>query len=110
MRLRCPLAVLARTWAAATAWGLLGAMMGILFRAAAPAIGVGIGYTLVGESLILLVWRDGQSWLPGQILSVFVAGGTPAVDLGLAALLLSFYMAAFCIVGAVVFKRRDVSS
>jgi ABC-type transport system involved in multi-copper enzyme maturation permease subunit len=102
--------ILIRTWIAALAWGLMGAMLGILFRSGAPAIGVGIGYTLVGETLLVLAWRDGQSWLPGQVLSAFVAGGNQAVSMGRAGLVLAAYMVLFALIAGLVFHRRDVSS
>ncbi|MEA3199479.1 MAG: hypothetical protein QOE90_907 [Thermoplasmata archaeon] len=102
--------VLWRTCAATLAHGLLGAALAILLRAAAPAIGVGIGYTLLGEPLILLVWRDGRKWLPEQVFSAFAAGGNAALSFGAASLLATIYAAALLAAQGGVFWRRDVTT
>jgi ABC-2 type transport system permease protein len=100
--------VVARTWVDVGVHGLLGAVLAVLFRAAAPAIGIGVGYTLIGENLILLVWKDGQKWLPGQVLQAFTRGGTSVVSLTDASVLVAAYAALFLVVSGASFWRRDV--
>ena len=101
--------VVARAWIACLVRGLLGAMMAILFRSAAPAIGVGIGYLLVGEGLIFLVWRDATKWLPNFVLGTFTAGGSSTQSLAEVSLLLAAYAAGFLLVAGATFWRRDVT-
>jgi ABC-2 type transport system permease protein len=103
-------AALGRVLVAATIWGLMGTLLGIVFRSAAPAIGVGIGYTLVGESIVTLVWAGGRKILPGQVLSAFTQGGNAEVSLVAAALILTGYALAFAVASGVVFWRRDVAT
>jgi len=102
-------AVVSRTYVVALVDGLLGTALAVLFRAAAPAIGVGIGYTLVGENIFLLVWREGQNWLPGQVMQAFSRGGTPSLTMAAASWLVLGYAALFVLVSGSVFWRRDVA-
>lgn len=99
-----------RTWATGVAYGLLGTLFAVLFRAAAPAVGIGIAYSIVIEPLVTLVWSDAGKWLPGQALSAFGAGGTPLLDVERAGVLLLVYGAIFAITSAGMIVRRDVSS
>jgi ABC-2 type transport system permease protein len=101
---------IARVWYTSTVWGSLGLLLATIFRSAAPAIGIGIGYVLVVENLLLFAWKDGAEWLPGSLLGVFNLGGSEAVSLLVSGLLLTGYGLVFCLVSFVLFARRDVSA
>jgi ABC-type transport system involved in multi-copper enzyme maturation permease subunit len=99
-----------RVWFTATVWGTLGATLAFAFRSAAPAIGVGIGYTFVVENLLALWWTDGDKWLPGQLLRAFNGNETTRVSLLVSGLLLAGYFVVFLATSGILFQRRDVSA
>lgn len=106
-----PLGAAAVRLAATTiGWGVVGATLGTLFRTAAPAIGVGVGYGLLFESFLTAAWSGGARWLPGQLLSALASGGTDTTSALRAASLLAVYLCAAATAGAVVFVRRDILS
>jgi ABC-2 type transport system permease protein len=95
---------------AALGFGLIGNFLGVLFRSAAPAIGTGIGYLLVVESLLGIAWDESGEWLPGSLLQVVGDGGTPEVSLGRAVALSIVYAVAMTTAAAILFQTRDVTS
>ena len=99
-----------RVWASSLVWGLMGSALAVLFRSAAPAIGIGIGYTVVGEPIVTLVWNNGAKWLPGGVLSAFNEGGNQILDFAPAALLVASYAVVFSIVAIWLFVARDVTT
>lgn len=101
---------LGRLIVACIARGVIGFTLGILLRSAAPAVGIGLGYTLIAENLILVAWNDGKNWLPGQVLVAFTQGGTTTLSLGAASGLLALYTLVFLVAAGTVFARRDVGS
>jgi len=99
--------------ATSLAWGLIGGTLAILLRASAAAIGVGVGYLLVGEMIISraivgAVLELESAWFPGEVLNVVAAGGTPTNSYARAALLAVLYVGAIAGAGAALFHRRDV--
>lgn len=109
------IAVVARIGAATVAWGIIGTLLAILFRSAPAAIGLGLGYTLVGESLLAFALPKIGRFMPGQVLGAWVDGGPTlqnpnAIELQWAAVLLVVYVAAFAIIAAVVLRNRDVAT
>lgn len=94
---------------AAAVWGLAGAVLAMATRSASTAITVGIGYLLVGEPLLTLVWDTSSDWLVSGTLTTFTSGGTTAVSYGQSAILLTMYAVAFAIATFVVFQRRDIT-
>lgn len=100
---------LLRLWVASLVRGLIGLTLGLAFRSAAPAIGIGLAYSIVGENLLLLAWSDGRNWLPGQVLVAFAQGGTASLSLAAASGLVAAYAALLCVASGWTFARRDVS-
>jgi len=78
-------------------------------RSASTAITVGIGYLLVGEPLLQLVWDTSSDWLLSGTLTTFTEGGTALVSYGQSAILLAMYAAAFVAALFVMFQRRDIT-
>jgi ABC-2 type transport system permease protein len=94
---------------ASMVWGFAGAGLAIVTRSASTAITVGIGYLLVGEPLVQLVWDTSSDWLVSGTLTTFTNGGTELVSYGQSAMLLALYAAAFVVATLVVFQRRDIT-
>jgi ABC-type transport system involved in multi-copper enzyme maturation permease subunit len=94
---------------ATVVWGFAGAILAMVTRSASTAITVGIGYLLVGEQLLTLVWDTSSDWLVSGTLTTFTGGGTAAVSYGQSAVLLALYAAAFVVATFVVFQRRDIT-
>jgi ABC-2 type transport system permease protein len=91
-------------------WGLLGAVLGIVLRSPAPAVGVGVAYALPLEAILTAAWSQGARWLPGQLLGALATGGTADVTYARAAAPLAVYLAIALAVAATLFARRDVTA
>lgn len=106
-------AVIATAWGqlylALCAWGVLGLVLAVLTRSAGIAIGVGIGYVLVVESLFNLIEDAPKDWLLGSTLTAVASGGTSTVGFETALALAAGYMVAGLVLAGAVFVRRDVT-
>jgi len=107
-------------------WAALGVLLATLLRSTALSIGLGLVYSLVLETIIFNLpipnkaFQDAREYFPGQN-STFLAnsfseqdsGGfappQPPVDAPQATLVLLAYAAAFILLAAFVFRRRDVT-
>jgi len=113
------LLLLGRVALADWAWGLLGLLLAVLLRNGPAAIGIGLAYTILGESLLALAVRDVAKYMPGQALQAFVRWGAPQplANQGLVASLSGpqavavgiLYAIVFAAVAAGVFQSRDVA-
>jgi len=111
-------------WLIATMWTAFGAVLAILLRGVALAVGLGLVWMLAVQNLIsllaapLLPWVDSaQRGLPGPGAGSLAAAlgadtGTPGVQAlvgaGPAAVVVAAYLAGFALVGAAVLRRRDI--
>ncbi len=95
---------------ATLAWAAIGAVLAIVFRSAAAAISVGLGYLLVGETLLSNVWSGGNQWLPRELLVALALGGTPEVAYARALVLIGLYLVMALGVAAALFRQRDVAA
>ncbi|GAA1890380.1 ABC transporter permease [Asanoa iriomotensis] len=111
-------------WLIATMWTMFGAVLGILLRGVALAVGLGLVWMLVVQNLIselaapLLPWVDSaQRGLPGPgagslVSSLGAPAGTPGVESvmsgGVASLVVACYLVGFVALGTVVLRRRDI--
>jgi hypothetical protein len=89
-------------------WGLIGLMLAVLARSAALAIGIGIGYLLVVESLIAIVAPDAKKYLPGGTLTTLASGGTPGLSWGASLGLVVTYGIISIAVSLLTFRTRDI--
>jgi hypothetical protein len=89
-------------------WGLIGLMLAVLTRSAALAIGIGIGYLLVVESLIAIVAPEAKKYLPGGTLTNLVSGGAPGLSWAASLGLVVTYGAVAIAVSLAVFRTRDI--
>lgn len=106
-----------------TLWGAFGVLLATLFRSTALAVGLGLVYVLVLESIVLGLpipndlYQDVREFFPGQnssfLANAFAEGPlapqSPPVDAPQAALVVAGYAAAFVLVSFLVFRRRDVA-
>jgi hypothetical protein len=96
-------------------WGVLGGFLAVAMRTSAGAIGVGVGYLLIGETLlsravVAPVFNAEAAWFPGEVLAALAAGGSGASSYVRAALLALLYVGALAAGAAALFQRRDVVS
>ena len=91
-------------------WGLLGLMLAVLTRSSAIAIGVGIGFLLVVESLIAIVAPGATSYLPGGTLNTLASGGNDQLSWGAALGLAVAYGTAATTISLLTFRARDITS
>lgn len=116
-------------WLILGMWSLFGMTLGILFRSTALAIGLGLVWALVIESLIsgfanlLEVLATIQQWLPGVNAGALAAslgaraqdqaGGVPGVttvaDGPEATALLVAYVAGMALLSTIVLRRQDIA-
>jgi hypothetical protein len=89
-------------------WGLIGLLLAVLTRSAAMAIGIGIGFLLVVESLITIVAANAAKYLPGGTLTTLVEGGTDGFSWGAAAAVVVLYGLIASAVSLLVFRARDI--
>ena len=94
---------------ATLAWAAYGAVLAIMLRSAAAAISLGLGYLLVGETLLSSVWSGGNQWLPRVLMVALGLGGTPEVAYGRALVLTGIYVVVAIGVAAILFRQRDVT-
>jgi hypothetical protein len=89
-------------------WGLIGLMLAVVTRSSAMAIGIGIGFLLVVESLITIVAANAAKYLPGGTLNTLVQGGTDGFPWAAALGVVVLYGVIAAAVSLVVFRTRDI--
>jgi ABC-type transport system involved in multi-copper enzyme maturation permease subunit len=92
-------------------FGVLGAVMAVVFRSPAAAISVGVGYALPVEIITTSVWGPAGQWLPAQLLQTLASGGSGySIAYSAAGTRLLGYGAIAVLVIAILFRRRDVTA
>lgn len=90
-------------------WGTIGLALSTVTRSAGIAIGVGVGYVLLLESVIKAAVSGIADWLPGTTISAIASGGTANLSYGGAVALGAAYIVVAFLVASVVFQRRDIT-
>ncbi len=90
-------------------WGTIGLALATLTRSSGIAIGVGIGYVLLLETVIRAASSSVGRWLPGSTIAALANGGTPDLSYGRALALGLGYVVLTLVAALVVFTRRDVT-
>lgn len=93
----------------ALGWGALGAVLGLTLRSPTTAIAAGLAYALPLENLLAAAWKDGEQWLPGELLDALAEGGTDNTSLARAFLFTALYATAGLTAAVAIFARRDVT-
>ena len=116
---------LAAVWLVLGAYGALGIALGVLFRQAAAAVGVGLIYVVLLQGILvrfLTSFDNGQykwlgNWFDGENAVALMQSFTspafghrpPAVDPAQAAMTLVAYLVAFFMGAALILRWRDVT-
>lgn len=90
-------------------WGTIGLALATITRSAGIAIGIGLGYVLLLESIIKAAVSSADQWLPGVTINALANGGN--TDLGYHAALVLGLVYILMTAGAsfAVFRRRDIT-
>jgi ABC-type transport system involved in multi-copper enzyme maturation permease subunit len=89
-------------------WGVLGAVLAVVFRSPVVAVVVGVVYALPLESILGAISGSVSRWLPGKLLAAIAAGGNSTATLTAGSWTIVVY-AAIAIGGTLLlFTRRDV--
>jgi ABC-type transport system involved in multi-copper enzyme maturation permease subunit len=96
-------------------YGTIGMILGLLFRSPISAISIGVGWLLVIESILSLAWRPSGDWMPGTLLAIVAAGGSPigVTDIpsySQALIRVALFLLAGSLATGFLFKKRDVSN
>ncbi len=90
-------------------WGTLGLALAVLTRSAGIAIGVGVGWVLLLESVIAAAVEGVADWLPGATIGALATGGSAAMTYGTALSLGVAYAGVALVVTLVTSTRRDIT-
>ena len=110
-RTQLPSVVLSATvnlYGALLVWGTIGLALATLAGSSGIAIGVGVGYVLLLESVLKAAVSIGD-WLPGTTIAALAHGGTPHLSYRAALALGALYIAAALLASVLVFGRRDIT-
>lgn len=89
-------------------WGVLGAILAIVFRSPVVAVVVGVVYALPLESIIGAISSSVSRWLPGKLLAALAAGGNSTASLTTASWTIAIYTTVAIGLAVTLFTRRDV--
>jgi ABC-2 type transport system permease protein len=87
---------------------VFGALIGILLRSAAAAVGVALAYWLVVENLVVALVPQVGHWLIGELLISVLQGGTSTVSYSAALAWSSVYVVAFIIIALCFVRFSDI--
>lgn len=90
-------------------WGTIGLALATITRSAGVAIGVGVGYVLLLETVLKTAVSSIGDWLPGTTISAIASGGSTALAYSAALIVGAVYVAAAFLVSTVIFQRRDIT-
>jgi hypothetical protein len=96
-------------------YGTIGMVLGLVLRSPISSISIGVGWLLVVESIVSIAWSPSADWMPGSLLGVVAAGGSPlGVSETLSYTEALMRVSALLLVAALAtlftFRRRDVAS
>lgn len=91
-------------------FGLLGALLALVFRSPAPAVIAGVAWTGPIENLLTAAWQSVGHWLPGQQLAAIADRGNSVSSYGWALGLSLAFAAVAVATGSTLFQRRDVAT
>ena len=94
--------------AASLGWGVLGAVLAVVFRSPVVAVVVGVVYALPLESLVGAASSSFSRWLPGKLLASIAAGGNNTASLTAALTTIVIYSVLAISATLTLFGRRDV--
>jgi ABC-type transport system involved in multi-copper enzyme maturation permease subunit len=96
-------------------YGTIGMVLGLLLRSPISSISIGVGWLLVVESIVSIAWSPSADWMPGSLLGVVAAGGSPigvseALSYSQALIRALAFLLVASLASGLAFRRRDVAS
>ena len=91
-------------------YGLLGMILGLLFRSPISAISIGVLWSLILENILGAVISSTMKWLPAANFSNIGEGGSAAASYQHSLLVSALYIFGGGTLVAILFKRRDVAN
>lgn len=88
----------------------LGMVVGLVLRSSVAAVIVGFAYLLPFESIIGVIMKGTDRWLPGELLTIIAQGGTPTVSYTTAIATVTTYLVLAATGAVILFTRRDVTA
>jgi ABC-type transport system involved in multi-copper enzyme maturation permease subunit len=95
---------------AAAGWSLFGALLALVFRSPATAIGIGVAYALPFETILDAVTDSVGRWLPGQLLVALAEGGNDTASYAAATLTLVAYAVIATGPALWSFRQQDITA
>ena len=97
-------------FAGVTGWAIFGATLGVAFRSAPLALGVGFAWAGPFENIVVDSWERGFEVFPGQVLGSVMRGGTVEVGMAQGLATAAAYAGLAAAVSAVLVAWRDVAA
>jgi ABC-2 type transport system permease protein len=91
-------------------FGTLGMILGLLLRSPISSVAIGSIWFLIVESLLSIVVKHLNMWLPGQLISAISVGGGAGITYRHALVFSALYLVGGATLVSILFKRRDVSN
>lgn len=101
---------LANVVVAVVGFATLGMVVGLVIRSSVAAVIVGFAYLLPFESILSLVLKGSERWLPGELLGAIAQGGTSSVGYGAALVTIVIYLMVGVAAATALFVHRDVTA
>ncbi len=97
-------------FAGVAGWAVFGTTLGVTFRSAPLALGVGFAWAGPFEHIVVDSWTAGDRFFPGLVLESLIRGGTVDVGLGRAVATAALYTGIAAVTALVLVSRRDVTA
>jgi ABC-type transport system involved in multi-copper enzyme maturation permease subunit len=94
----------------AIGYATLGSALGVLLRAAVPAVVIGFGWLFLVETIVASTSADAGRWLPGQLLTGVATDGGAGTSLSTAFAGSAAYLLLAAGLATLAFWRRDVTA
>ena len=91
-------------------WAIFGTTLGVIFRSAPIALGVGFAWAGPFENIVSRSWGTGYRIFPGQVLDSLIRGGTIELGMARAVFTAMIYAAVAGAVALTLVSRRDVTA
>jgi ABC-type transport system involved in multi-copper enzyme maturation permease subunit len=91
-------------------YGIVGMVLGLLFRSPISSISIGVIWILIVESILVAVRRSLADYMPGTQLSNIGQGGSADLSYEYSMRYAVVFLIVISIIASVLFKRRDVAN
>lgn len=91
-------------------YGIVGMVLGLLFRSPITAISIGVIWILIVESILIAVRRSLADYMPGTQLSNIGQGGSMDLSYAYSMRYALIFLVVISLIASVLFKRRDVAN